>query len=166
MAAKDQKRVTIYTDGACSGNPGPGGWGAILIYKGIEKELSGFSQESTNNIMELTAIIEALKALKEKCIVDLYTDSTYCANAYLNGWIYNWSRNGWKKADKKEIANRELWQELFELTGYHTVNWNHVNGHADNELNNRCDKLATDEIKKNTKVDKTIPAEEQEVISK
>ncbi len=143
------KKVVIYTDGACSGNPGPGGWGAILMYKNTEKEISGYQEQTTNNAMELTAIIEALKMLKEQCEVDLYTDSSYCCNAFLNGWIYGWSRNGWKNSKKEEIANKELWTELYDLTRYHRVNWFHVKGHADNEYNNRCDKLATDQIKMN-----------------
>lgn len=143
------KEVKIYTDGACSGNPGPGGWGAILLYKGNEKELSGFAAETTNNRMELLAAIRALDALKEPCKVELYTDSAYLYNGFTKGWIYNWNRNGWKTSQKKPVENRELWEQLLAHSKKHEISWNKVKGHADNLLNNRCDALATGEIKKN-----------------
>ena len=142
------KRVTLYTDGACSGNPGKGGWGAVLIYKDFKKEFSGFCEETTNNQMELTAIIEGLRKLKEPCEVDIYTDSAYVCNAFLENWIENWKQNGFKNAGKKQISNIELWKELLELCEIHIVHFFKVKGHSDNELNNLCDKLATDQIKK------------------
>ena len=109
------QKVTIYTDGACSGNPGPGGWAAVLIYGEHKKEISGGCRETTNNIMELTAILEALKALKTECEVELYSDSAYSVNAFNQGWIYNWIKKGWKTADKKEVKNKEIWQEIYDL---------------------------------------------------
>ena len=139
--------VTIYTDGACSGNPGPGGWGAILMYKHIKKEISGGKTDTTNNVMELTAVIQALKLLKHPCNVDLYSDSAYVVNAFLQKWITNWQKNNWKTSDKKDVKNKELWQELLELTNIHTVNFIKVKGHSDNEFNNRCDELARQAIK-------------------
>ena len=134
--------VTIYTDGACSGNPGPGGWGSILMYKDIKKEISGSSKNTTNNIMELTAVIVALKLLKHPCKVDIYSDSSYVVNAFLQGWIYNWIKKNWKTASGDPVKNKELWQELYELTKIHEVNFIKVKGHSDNEFNNRCDELA------------------------
>ncbi|NLM10443.1 MAG: ribonuclease HI [Clostridiaceae bacterium] len=143
------KEVEIYTDGACSGNPGKGGWGVILIYKGREKELSGFEEQTTNNRMELKAVIEGLKALKEPCSVKLYSDSAYVVNAFQNGWIDDWKKNGWSRGRKKEeLKNADLWQELDSLVQKHRVQWIKVKGHSDNEYNNRCDKLATGEISK------------------
>jgi len=139
--------VTIYTDGACSGNPGPGGWGAILMYKDTKKEISGGKKETTNNVMELTAVIEALKLLKHPCNVNLYSDSAYVVNAFLQNWIMNWQKNNWKTSDKNDVKNKELWQELLELTNIHTVQFIKVKGHADNEFNNRCDELARKAIK-------------------
>lgn len=144
------KKVTLYTDGACSGNPGKGGWGVVLIYKDYKKEFSGFCNETTNNQMELTAVIEGLKKLKEPCEVDIYTDSAYVCNAFLENWIENWKQNGFKNSSKKQISNIELWKELLDLCEVHKIQFFKVKGHADNELNNRCDKLATDEIKKNS----------------
>lgn len=141
--------VTIYTDGACSGNPGPGGWGAVLIYGEYRKELSGFEPMTTNNRMELTAAIKALQALNRPCVVDLYTDSAYLCNAFLQGWVNGWVKNGWKRADKKPVENIDLWQEILRLAEVHKITWHKVKGHSDNELNNRCDKLATGEIKAN-----------------
>ena len=141
--------VKIYTDGACSGNPGPGGWAAVLIYGEHRKEISGYEPMTTNNRMELTAAIKALQALNRPCQVELYTDSAYLCNAFLNGWIDTWIRNGWKKADKKPVENAELWQELVRLSIIHSIQWHKVKGHADNELNNLCDKLATGQIKAN-----------------
>lgn len=136
------EEVTIYTDGACSGNPGPGGWGAILIYKDNKKEISGGKKDTTNNVMELTAVIEALKLLKYPCKVNVYSDSAYVVNAFLQNWIIGWQRNNWKTSDKKDVKNKELWQELIKLTKVHDVTFFKVKGHADNEYNNRCDELA------------------------
>jgi ribonuclease HI len=141
-------KVTIYTDGACSGNPGPGGWGAILIYKDTLKEISGYEADTTNNKMELTAVIQVLRCLKFPCEVDLYSDSAYIINAFNNGWIYNWSMSNWKSKDKREVKNKKLWKELYELSNIHKINWIKVKGHEDNEFNNRCDKIAKEEIKK------------------
>ena len=141
------KEVTIYTDGACSGNPGPGGWGAILIYKEHKKEIFGSRKETTNNIMELTAVIEAIKSLKEACQVTLYSDSAYVVNAFEKGWIENWIKKGWHTSNKEPVKNKELWQELYELTNKHNIAFFKVKGHADNEFNNRCDELARNAIK-------------------
>ncbi len=141
------KEVTIYTDGACSGNPGPGGWGAILVYMGREKELSGGEANTTNNRMELTGAIMALKALKEPCKVALYTDSQYISNAINQHWMESWKKRGWKRKDG-EVKNPELWQELDSLMHYHTVTVHWVKGHAENPYNNRCDALAVAETKK------------------
>jgi len=151
MGSIHYKHVDIYCDGACSGNPGPGGWGAVLIYKGQEKELSGYSSESTNNRMELTAAIMALRALKESCDVSVYTDSAYLSNAFNNGWLLAWESNGWQNAKKQPVENKDLWMQLLNLVKEHRVEWIKVKGHADNAYNNRCDKLATDEIKKRKK---------------
>lgn len=139
--------VTIYTDGACSGNPGKGGWGAILMCGENKKEISGAELETTNNRMELTAPIEALKLLKRPCKVKVYSDSAYLVNAFLQGWIYNWQINGWKTADKKDVKNRELWEKIYEFTQIHKIEWIKVKGHSDNEYNNRCDKMAVEAIK-------------------
>ncbi len=145
------KQVTIYTDGACSGNPGMGGYCAILTYLGHQKTVSGFEDMTTNNKMELTAIIEGLKALKEPCKVEIYSDSSYCVNAINNNWITAWRSNGWKTSDKKEVKNIELWQELLEYMKKHEVTFIKVKGHADNELNNLCDKIARKEIEAHSK---------------
>ena len=136
------KKVTVYTDGACSGNPGPGGWGAILMYNENKKEISGAEKETTNNIMEITAVLEALKILKEECEVKIYSDSAYVVNAFNQGWIYNWRKNNWKTANKEPVKNKELWEKLYELTQKHKVEFIKVKGHSDNEYNNRCDELA------------------------
>lgn len=141
------KKVLIYTDGACSGNPGPGGFGAILMYGDIKKEISGASKNTTNNIMEITAVLEALKLLKEDCEVEVYSDSAYVVNAFNQGWIYNWQKNNWKTAGKDPVKNKELWEELYSLTLKHKVKFIKVKGHSDNEWNNRCDFLATSAIK-------------------
>lgn len=141
------KEVTIYTDGACSGNPGPGGWGAILMYNGTSKEISGANKDTTNNIMEITAVLEALKLLKEECKVKVYSDSAYVVNAFNQGWIYNWRKNNWKTASKDPVKNQELWEELYSLVQKHKVEFIKVKGHSDNEYNNRCDFLATSAIK-------------------
>lgn len=141
-------KVVIYTDGACSGNPGKGGWGAILIYGETKKEISGNSLDTTNNKMELTAPIQALKLLKRPCEVKVYSDSAYLVNAFANGWIYNWKKNGWKTSDKKDVKNKDLWLEIDRLTQIHKIEWIKVKGHADNVYNNRCDELAVEAIKK------------------
>lgn len=142
------KQVTIYTDGACSGNPGPGGWGAVLIYKGVEKELSGGEAQTTNNRMELTAVISALQALKEPCSVELYSDSKYVIDALQKGWAWGWRKKGWIKSDKKPALNPDLWETLLNLTAKHEMNYHWVKGHADNEYNERCDRLAVAEREK------------------
>ena len=142
MSSPAKKTVTIYSDGACSGNPGPGGWGAILRYNGTEKEISGGEAHTTNNRMELTAVIEALKCLKEPCRVELYSDSKYVIDALSLGWAESWRKNGWRKADRKPALNPELWQELLELCSVHDMEYHWVKGHAENEYNNRCDSLA------------------------
>ena len=142
------KTVEIYSDGACSGNPGPGGWGAVLRYKGVEKELSGGEKDTTNNRMELTAVIKALEALKERCSVTLYTDSKYVSDAFNQGWIYGWLKKDWKKSDGKPVLNKELWQRLYELWKQHDITLVWVKGHADNAYNNRCDELAVRESKR------------------
>lgn len=139
------KKVEIYTDGACSGNPGKGGWGAVLVYNGIEKELSGFDKDTTNNRMELTAVIEGLKALKEPCEVKLTTDSKYVCDAINKGWVYSWKSKGWKKADKKPALNVDLWEQLLELLDKHNVEFIWVKGHAGHKYNERCDELAVKE---------------------
>ena len=139
------KTVEIYTDGACSGNPGPGGWGAILRYNGREKELSGGEAETTNNRMELTGVISALSALKEPCMVELYSDSKYVIEALEKGWAKSWKEKGWRRADRKPALNPDLWETLLELTEQHEMRYHWVKGHADNEYNNRCDKLAVAE---------------------
>ncbi len=145
------KKVTIYTDGACSGNPGAGGWGAVLFYKDTMKEISGFDPNTTNNQMELTAAIKALDMLKIPCEIDLYSDSAYLVNAFNQDWITKWQMNGFRTANKKPIQNIELWNTLIELNNMHKINWIKVKGHADNKYNNRCDELATGEIAKNAK---------------
>ena len=142
------KRVDIYTDGACSGNPGPGGWGAVLLYGKHKKELSGGAASTTNNRMELTAVIRALSVLKEPCAVDLYSDSKYVVDALEKGWARSWQRRGWVKSDKKPALNPDLWEELLDLTEVHAVTCHWVKGHAENPYNNRCDELAVAESKK------------------
>ena len=140
------KNVTVNTDGACSGNPGVGGWGAVLFYNGFSKEISGAEGETTNNRMELTAAIRALNLLKEKCSVSLYSDSAYLVNAFNEKWIFGWKKKNWKK-EGKDIPNADLWQELYRLNGIHELTFIKVKGHSDNEYNNLCDKLATGAIK-------------------
>ena len=144
------KKVILYTDGACSGNPGKGGWGAVLIYNEYQKEFSGYFEETTNNQMELFAVIQGLKKLKEPCEVDIYTDSAYVCNAFNKNWVDNWQKNGFKNSDKKPISNLELWKDLLKLCKVYKTTFFKVKGHADNALNNLCDKLATDEIKKHS----------------
>lgn len=142
------KQVTIYTDGACSGNPGPGGWGAILEWNGMEKELSGGDKDTTNNRMELTAVIEALKKLREPCRVELYSDSAYVVQAIEKGWVYGWEKKGWIKSDRKPALNVDLWEQLLPLLKIHDVTFRWVKGHAENPKNNRCDALAVAESRK------------------
>lgn len=136
------KIVTLYTDGACSGNPGPGGWGCILRYGEAGRELSGGEAETTNNRMELTAVIKGLEALKEPCIVELYSDSKYVTDALGKGWAKGWQKRGWIKNDKQPALNPDLWERLLKLCETHRVHTHWVRGHADNEFNNRCDALA------------------------
>jgi len=145
------KDIILYTDGACSGNPGLGGWGYVLKYKEHTKENAGFCENTTNNQMELTAVIEGLKALKEPCNVQIYSDSAYIVNAFKENWISYWLSHNWKTASKKEVKNIELWEQLLNLMKIHNVTWNKVKGHSDNELNNRCDFLATNQIAINRK---------------
>ena len=142
------KTVEIYTDGACSGNPGVGGWCAILIYNGVTKTVSGYNKSTTNNRMELFAIIQGLATLKESCNVKLYSDSAYAINALTQGWLQAWNDNGWKTADKKEVKNVDLWKDLLIKMKPHRVEFIKVKGHADNEYNNLCDKCARAEIDK------------------
>ena len=142
------KTVTLYTDGACSGNPGPGGWGAILEFNGHEKELSGGENSTTNNRMELTAVIEGLSALKEPCIVELYSDSKYVIDSLEKGWARSWQKRGWVKSDKTPALNPDLWEKLLSLADLHQIRCHWVKGHAENEKNNRCDQLAVAQSKK------------------
>ena len=141
-------QVEIYTDGACSGNPGPGGWAAVLVAGGREKEISGGEESTTNNRMELTAAIEALKRLNKPCTVILYSDSAYLVNAFLQGWMIAWKRNGWKNSTKQQVSNKDLWLELDRLSSIHRITWCKVKGHSDHEYNNRCDALAVAEVTK------------------
>ena len=143
-----ESAVEIFTDGACSGNPGPGGWAAILVAGGREKEVSGGVLSTTNNRMELTAAIEALKKLKKPCSVTLYSDNAYLVNAFLQGWLASWKRNGWKNSTKQPVSNMDLWMDLDKLSGIHQITWRKVKGHSDHEYNNRCDALAVAEVAK------------------
>ena len=145
---KKMKTVTIYTDGACSGNPGPGGWGAILIYGTHKRELSGGEADTSNNRMELTAVIQALSLLQEPCIVELWSDSKYVIDGLEKGWARGWQKRGWIKSDKKPALNPDLWGRLLELESLHTLRYHWVKGHAENEYNNRCDELAVAESQK------------------
>lgn len=142
------KQITIYTDGACSGNPGDGGYGAILMYGDYVKEISGGEKNTTNNRMEMKAVIEALTMLKEPCEVELYSDSAYVVNAFNENWIENWRARSWRKSDGKAVLNVELWQALIKLTNKHSVKFVKVKGHSNNEYNNRCDELARGAIDK------------------
>ena len=138
--------IILYTDGACSGNPGPGGWGAVLIFNGIEKELSGANPNTNNNVMEITAVIEGLKALKRPCNVNIYSDSAYVVNCFEKNWINNWIKNNWVNSKKEPVKNKELWLELYDLTKIHKVTFNKVKGHSNVKYNNRCDELARNAI--------------------
>ena len=142
------KKIILYTDGACSGNPGIGGWGAILFYNEHTKELSGFEENTTTNRMELMAVIQGLGALKEPCEVEVYSDSAYTINAFKEDWITSWQLNNWRTSSKSPVKNVDLWQKLLDYCDYHKITWHKVKGHADNEYNNRCDFLATNEIAK------------------
>ncbi|NMB40708.1 MAG: ribonuclease HI [Firmicutes bacterium] len=144
------KEVIIYTDGACRGNPGPGGWAALLIYNKIEKEVSGGERYTTNQKMELRAAVEGLKCLKEPCKVKLYSDSAYLVNAFRRGWLDKWQKNGWKTVNKDPVENQDLWKELLQLSHRHDVLWFKVKGHSDDERNNRCDYLARQAVPTNS----------------
>jgi ribonuclease HI len=157
------KDVKLYTDGACSGNPGPGGWGSILEYGGREKTLSGYMRETTNNRMEIFAVVQGLRALREPCRVTVYSDSAYLVDAFTKGWVRNWQSNGWKTAGGDPVENQDLWRQLLMVMKPHDVSWIRVRGHSDHEYNNRCDKLATDQIKKHRKTEKkTEPSKSEE----
>lgn len=145
------KQIMLYTDGACSYNPGPGGWGAILEFKGIEKEISGFEPETTNNRMELTAVIQGLMILKEPCEVTIHTDSSYVLNGFEKGWIYNWQRNGWKNSKKQPVENQDLWKMLIDQSKIHKLTWVKVKGHSGHHYNERVDTLARNQVEKNIK---------------
>jgi ribonuclease HI len=147
------REVAIYTDGACSGNPGPGGWAAVLIYGEKKREISGYSEYTTNQRMELQAAIEGLKALKYSCQVKLYSDSAYLINAFTKNWLLKWQQNGWLNVKKEPVENQDQWKILLELARKHEVNWIKVQGHADNEYNNRCDQLARSAIEAKAGVD-------------
>ncbi len=143
--SKELKQIELYSDGACSGNPGPGGWGALLRFKDVEKELSGGERETTNNRMELMGVISGLESLKEPCMVKIFTDSKYIADAFLKNWLDSWQKNGWKTAAKKPVKNRELWERLLIQAARHKLTWNWIRGHAGHPENERCDKLAVTE---------------------
>lgn len=140
------KDIELYTDGACSFNPGPGGWGIVMICDGKIYEKGGFCEHTTNNRMELNAVVEGLKKIKSKANVTIYTDSAYVHNAFAQDWIGLWLRKNWKNSENKPVANKDLWQELIALVNKHNVTWVKVKGHADNEFNNKCDKIATDQV--------------------
>lgn len=148
------KKIDLYTDGACSYNPGPGGYGIVLIYKCIVKEMSGYEPETTNNRMELTAVIKGLQELREPCEVTIYTDSSYVHNAFVEDWITKWQLNQWRTSKKKPVLNKDLWEQLLDALAPHKVKWEKVKGHSDNKFNNRCDELATGEIARNAPKDK------------
>ncbi|HYF91653.1 MAG TPA: ribonuclease HI [Symbiobacteriaceae bacterium] len=150
------RTVTIYTDGACSGNPGPGGWGAVLMYGGRRREMSGYEAATTNNRMEIMAAIEALRVLKAPCHVKLHSDSAYLVNAFLQNWLTNWQRNGWVNSKKEPVENQDLWRELLNVAKPHKVEWIKVKGHADNIYNNRCDELARAAITNRAGVDARV----------
>lgn len=150
------KQVTIFTDGACSYNPGPGGWACILIYGEHKKELSGYMPETTNNRMEIFAVIQGLRALKEPCSVSVYSDSAYVINAFKQGWIDRWQRSGWKTSTRKSVENQDLWNQLLIVMQKHTLSWNKVAGHSDVELNERCDRLARSQIEQHIRQNKVM----------
>ena len=142
MSEPTKPEIIIYTDGACSGNPGPGGWGAMLMFDGKVKEISGSSPDTTNNRMEMRAVIEALRALKRPCVAKIHSDSALIVNAFNKGWVRNWQRRSWRKSDKKPVENKELWQEMLAVMAPHEVHFIKVKGHSDNPYNNRVDELA------------------------
>ncbi|MDA0683700.1 MAG: ribonuclease HI [Bacteroidetes bacterium] len=142
-----RKHITLYTDGACSGNPGPGGWAGLLMYNGRERVVTGAEKLTTNNRMELAAVVESIRVLKEPCVIAVHTDSAYIANAFNEGWIENWLRRGWMTAGKKPVKNQDLWKDLLSLMKQHEVTFVKVKGHADNEWNNRVDRLAVEALK-------------------
>lgn len=142
------KKVTIYTDGACSGNPGKGGYAAVLIYENNVKEISGYEEDTTNNKMEMMAVIKALELIKFNCDIEIYSDSSYVVDSVEKGWLYGWEKNNWIKSDKKEVKNIPLWKELLKYLRMYNIKFNKVKGHSTNEYNNRCDKLAVDAYKK------------------
>ena len=144
MENKDLKQIIIYTDGSCLYNPGPGGWACVLIYNGIEKRLAGAEHNTTNNRMEITAVIKALEALKEKCECYIHSDSNYVINTFNNNWLQDWKNKNWKNSQKKDVLNRDLWETLSNLVDYHVVHFIKVKGHSDDEYNNICDKMARD----------------------
>ena len=148
MSASDLKRVDIYSDGACSGNPGPGGWGTVLLFGPHIKEMSGGEPHTTNNRMELLGAIRGLEELTERCAVRLHSDSAYVINCFKQGWYRNWQRNGWRNAAKQPVENRDLWEQIVALASKHDVEWVKVKGHSDDKWNNRCDELARAEAKK------------------
>lgn len=148
MSKKKRKTVIVFTDGACSGNPGPGGWGVLLQWNGEEKELTGGADHTTNNRMEMRAVIEALNAINQPCHVKIHSDSALIVNAFKQGWIDSWQKRGWKKADKKPVENQDLWKEMLEAMKPHKVEWIKVKGHADNVRNNRVDALAVEASKR------------------
>jgi len=150
------KQVTIFTDGACSYNPGPGGWACILIYGEHKKELSGYMPETTNNRMEIFAVIQGLRALKEPCSVSVYSDSAYVINAFKQGWIDRWQRSGWKTSTRKSVEDQDLWNQLLIVMQKHTLSWNKVAGHSDVELNERCDRLARSQIEQHIRQNKVM----------
>lgn len=141
------KVIQIYTDGACSGNPGPGGWAAILIYNGHEKQIAGGEAETTNNRMELMGVVKALECIKQDCEINLFSDSAYLINAFEKGWIYSWIQNSWMTKDKEPVKNKDLWEKIYDFSRKYKISWNKVKGHSDNEYNNRCDKMAREQIK-------------------
>ncbi|WP_138432171.1 ribonuclease HI [Fodinibius saliphilus] len=148
MSEKSKKTVIVYTDGACSGNPGPGGWGALLQWNGVEKELTGGASNTTNNRMEMRAVIEALKAINQPCHIKIHSDSALIVNAFKKGWIDNWQKRGWKTASKKPVKNKDLWKKMLAAMKPHKVEWIKVKGHSDNVRNNRVDRLAVEASKK------------------
>jgi ribonuclease HI len=149
MMMDEIKKVILYTDGACSGNPGKGGYGAILMYENNIKEISGYEEDTTNNRMEITAVLKGLELLKYRCKIDIYSDSSYVVDSVEKGWLYSWVKNNWINSSKKEVKNIDLWKEMLKYLKLHDVKFIKVKGHSDNEYNNRCDKLATSAIKSN-----------------
>ncbi|HET6528907.1 MAG TPA: ribonuclease HI [Balneolaceae bacterium] len=148
MSDKLSKTVIIYTDGACSGNPGPGGWAALLEWKGKEKVITGGASHTTNNRMEMRAVIEAFSAVKKPCHIKIHSDSALIVNAFTQGWVDSWLRRNWKKSNKKPVENQDLWQEMLTAMQPHDVEWIKVKGHSDNERNNRVDRLAVEACQK------------------